>query len=46
MEKKKDEPQPKRLGWLKNGNPPCDLRSMPKCQAKAKVAGSAVVIWL
>lgn len=36
MKKKKNEPQPKRLGWLKNGNPPCDIRSMPKCQAKAK----------
>ena len=36
MKKKKDEPQAKRLGWLKNGNPPCDIRAMPKCQATAK----------
>ncbi len=39
MNKKQDEPHAKRLGWLKNGNPPCDLRSMPKCQAKAKSTG-------
>ena len=39
MKKKKDEPHAKRLGWLKNGNPPCDLRSLPKCQAKAKSTG-------
>ena len=36
MKKKEFEPHAKRLGWLKNGNPPCDLRSLPKCQAKAK----------
>jgi hypothetical protein len=39
MKKKKDKPHAKRLGWLKNGNPPCDLRSMPKCHAKAKSSG-------
>jgi hypothetical protein len=26
-------------GWLKNNNPPCDIRSLPKCQAKAKSTG-------
>lgn len=40
MKKKKDEPHAKRLGSLKNGNPPCDIRSMPKCQAKAKSTGN------
>ena len=39
MKKMNDEPHAKRLGWLKNGNPPCDLRSLPKCQAKAKSTG-------
>jgi len=39
LKKNKDEPHAKRLGWLKNGNPPCDLRSMPKCEAKAKSTG-------
>jgi hypothetical protein len=29
----------RRLGYLKNGNPPCDLRSLPKCQASAKSTG-------
>ncbi len=42
--KKVNEPQGKRLeksplGWLKNGNPPCDLRALPRCQAKAKSTG-------
>ena len=39
MKKKKNEPHAKRLGWLKNGNPLCDLRSLPKCQATAKSRG-------
>jgi hypothetical protein len=26
----------KNLGWLKNNNPPCDLRLLPRCMAKAK----------
>ncbi len=39
MKKRNNEPHAKRLGWLKNGNPPCDLRSMPKCRAKAKSTG-------
>lgn len=35
------EPHGRRLkkhpfGWLKNGNPPCNLLSLPRCQAKAK----------
>ncbi len=28
-----DQPQG---AWLKNGNPVCDLQSLPKCGAKAK----------
>ncbi len=27
------------FGWLKNGNPPCDLHSLPRCGAKAKSTG-------
>jgi len=26
-------------GWLKNNNTPCDLRSLPRCQATAKSTG-------
>jgi len=42
--KSEKQPQGKRIkklpfGHLKNGNPPCDLRSMPKCQAVAKSTG-------
>lgn len=42
--KKMNEPQGKRFkkhpfGWLINGNPPCDIRSLPRCQAKAKSTG-------
>jgi len=33
------QPQGRRTGWLKNNNPPCDLRSLPRCQAKAKSTG-------
>ena len=29
----------RRLGYLKHGNPPCDLWSLPKCQATAKSTG-------
>jgi len=39
MKKKKNEPHGKRFGWLKNGNLPCDLRSLPKCEAKAQSNG-------
>ena len=31
----------RRLGQLKNGNPPCDLRSLPKCQAIARSTGKS-----
>ena len=39
-----DEPQETRpekanIGWLKNNNPPCDLRTLPRCQAIAKSTG-------
>ncbi|MDD3493137.1 MAG: HGGxSTG domain-containing protein [Candidatus Thermoplasmatota archaeon] len=26
-------------GWLKSGGTPCDIRALPKCQAKAKSTG-------
>jgi len=42
MKKIKDEPRGRRenhFGRLKNGNPPCDLRALPRCQAKAKSTG-------
>jgi len=26
-------------GWLKNDNPPCDLRLLPRCAARAKSSG-------
>jgi len=29
----------KNLGRLKNNNPPCDLRLLPRCVAKAKSSG-------
>lgn len=29
----------RRLGYLKNGNPPCDLQSLPKGQATSKNSG-------
>jgi len=43
--KTKKQPHGKRIdstqyGRLKNGNPPCDLRSLPKCQAIAKSTGN------
>jgi hypothetical protein len=34
--KSKDQPHGQRLGLLKNGNPPCDLQTLPRCTAKAK----------
>ena len=34
-----NQPQEKRLGFLKNGGVPCDIRSLPKCQATAKHSG-------
>lgn len=45
MKKKNEsEPQGRRLkpfplGWLKNGNPPCDLQKLPPCRARAKSTG-------
>jgi hypothetical protein len=41
-----DEPHERRtnimknLGQLKNNNPPCDLRLLPRCVAKAKSSGN------
>ena len=44
--KMKSEQQPQenrqninRFGYLKHGNPPCDLWSLPRCQATAKSTG-------
>ena len=42
--KNEDVPQGRRLttfplGWLKNGNPPCDLQKLPRCRARAKSTG-------
>jgi len=37
--KSKKQPHVRRLGILKNGAKPCDLWSLPKCQAKAKSTG-------
>lgn len=34
-----EQPQGPRTGWLKNGNPPCDLQALPRCQATAKSTG-------
>lgn len=34
--KNEKQPQGQRIGWLKNGNPPCDLQSLSRCSAKAK----------
>jgi len=42
MKKIENEPQGRRknpFGHLQNGNPPCDLRLLPRCQAKAKSTG-------
>jgi hypothetical protein len=41
MPEKLKQPHGKRAtknpnGWLKNNNPPCDLRAMPKCTARSK----------
>lgn len=38
-EKEEKQPQGSRLGRLKNGNPPCDLQALPRCQAVAKSTG-------
>ena len=35
-----EQPHGRRLGWLKNGNPPCDLSKLPRCTAKAKSTGN------
>jgi hypothetical protein len=39
--KKRNQPQGQRspYGWLKNNNPPCDIRALPKCRAKSKTTG-------
>ena len=37
--KSRKQPRGQRLGWLKNGNPPCDLTRLPRCSAKAKSTG-------
>lgn len=37
--KNKEQSQGLRLGWLKNGNPPFNLKSLPRCNAKAKSTG-------
>ena len=34
-----NQPHVRRLGQLRNGGVPCDLWSLPKCQAKAKSTG-------
>ncbi len=38
-EKNNEQPQEARLGRLKNGNPPCAIWLLPKCQATAKHSG-------
>jgi hypothetical protein len=44
MPEKLKQPHGKRAtknpnGWLKNNNPPCDIRSLPKCKARSKSTG-------
>lgn len=34
-----EQPHKPRLGRLKNGNPPCNLMQLPRCNAKAKHSG-------
>jgi len=36
MKENEKQPHGQRVGWLKNGNPPCDLSKLPRCTAKAK----------
>jgi hypothetical protein len=36
-----EEPQNKRRGWLKNGNPPGDYSKAPRCGARTKSRGGA-----
>ena len=36
MKKKNNEPHAKRLGWLKNNNPPGDFTKAPRCGAKTR----------
>lgn len=40
MEKQPQRQREKRLGTLRNGNPACDIRAQPRCQAKAKSTGT------
>lgn len=35
-EKNEEQPQAKRRGWLKNGNPPGDFSKAPRCGAKTR----------
>ncbi len=37
--KNKEQPLVQRLGTLKNGNPPFDLSTLPRCAAKSKQTG-------
>jgi len=39
INKNQDQPQGQRNGSLKNGNPPCDLALLPRCNAMAKTTG-------
>jgi hypothetical protein len=44
VEKNEDQPHGHRSnksphGWLKHGNTPCDIRSLPKCKARSKSTG-------
>jgi len=34
-----DRPKKHPFGYLRHGNPPCDIKSLPRCQAKAKSTG-------
>jgi len=37
--KPENQPHGQRLGRLKNGNPPCDLSKLPRCNATSKTTG-------
>lgn len=39
VKESKKQPLGRRLGWLKNGNPPCDLSGLPRCNATSKSTG-------
>ena len=40
VEEMSDLPHARRLGWLKNGNPPGDLSQVPRCGARTKGRGT------